>query len=253
MANMAIDIAAGVIVLLASIRGLRRGFLAQAIGLAALVGCVYAADPLRDLALPYAQAKFPTIQAPLFAKLLWWTAAVLGFVVMAGLATTIVKLLKTKPYNGEPEKDAADQGGGFVLGAAKGVIVTAFLLWGLQTYEPAAMKLGPWVEQQMTKSRVLMLSRKHHPAERLWHAPPVQSFVSRVKSRGFWQHSSDETAPPAESAPSTESPETESAPIQASAGRKPTLEMPKLDPDSPEFLREVDRIMKAAGLQDGSH
>ena len=56
---MALDIAAGVIVLLASIRGFRRGFLAQAIGLAALVACVYAADPIRHFALPYAQAKFP--------------------------------------------------------------------------------------------------------------------------------------------------------------------------------------------------
>ena len=41
--------------------------------------------------------------------------------------------------------------------------------------------------------------------------------------------------------------------VQAAVGRGPTLEMPKLDPASPEFLREVDRIMNAAGLRDGSH
>ena len=76
---MALDIAAGVIVLLAAIRGYRRGFITQAIGLAALVGCVYAADPMRDFALPYAQAKFPTIQAPLFAKLLWVDGRRAGF------------------------------------------------------------------------------------------------------------------------------------------------------------------------------
>ncbi len=242
---MALDIAAGVIVLLASIRGYRSGFISQAIGLAAIVGCVYAADPLRDFALPYAQAKFPTIQAPLFAKLLWWTAAVLGFVVMAGLATTIVKLLKTKPYNGEPDRAPADLGGGFLLGTCKGAVLTAFLFWGLQSYEPAAAKLGPWVEKQLTTSKALALSRTHRPAERLWHAPPIQAFVTRVKSRGFWDRQSDEHSP----SPSAEL----TAPVQAAVGRGPTLEIPKLDPASPEFLREVDRIMNAAGLQKGSH
>jgi len=249
MADMAIDIAAGVMILLASIRGLRRGFLAQAIGLAALIGCVYAADPLRDLALPYAQAKFPTIQAPLFAKLLWWVAAVLGFVVMAGLATTIVKLLKAKPYEGEPEKAPVDRGGGFVFGALKGAVVTAFLLWGLQAYEPAILKLGPWVEQQVTKSRVLMLSRTHHPAERLWHAVPVQAFVARVKSRGFWQRPSEEK----EAEPASSEKRSDAEPVQAAVSRGPTLELPKLDPASPEFLREFDRIMTTPGLSDGSH
>lgn len=240
---MALDIAAGVIVLLASIRGFRRGFVAQAIGVAALIGCVYAADPLRDFALPYAQAKFPTIQAPLFAKLLWWTAAVLGFVLMAGLATTIVKLVKAKPYAGEPERDAADQGGGFLVGAAKGTIVTAFLLWGIQLHEDAAVKLGPWVQHQVETSRGLALSRKHQPAERLWNAPPVRAFVARVKSRGFWVKPSGEASPSAEASP----------PVQASVGRATTLEVPKLDPASPDFLRDVDRIMNAAGLRDGSH
>jgi hypothetical protein len=31
------------------------------------------------------------------------------------------------------------------------------------------------------------------------------------------------------------------------------MELPKLDPASPDFLREVDRIMRASGLKDGSH
>lgn len=241
---MALDIAAGVIVLLAALRGYRRGFIAQTIGLAALVACVYAADPLRDLVLPHAQAKFPTIQAPLLSKLLWWTAGVLGFVVMAGLATTIVKLMKAKTYAAEPERDAADQGGGFLLGAAKGAIVAAFLFWGLQQHEDAAAKLGPWVQKQVATSRGLTLSRTHRPAERLWNAPPVQAFVARVKSRGLWSPSP--VTPPSPSAELAE-------PVQASAGRGTTMELPKLDPTSPDFLREVDRILRANGLNDGSH
>ena len=157
---MALDIAAGVIVLLGVDPGISKGFVAQAIGLAALIGCVYAADPLRDLALPYAQAKFPTIQAPLFAKLLWWTAAVLGFVVMAGLATTIVKLLKTKPYDGEPEGHGRP-GGRIRAWRGQGERSSRVPALGAPAHEPAAVKLGPWVEQQIAKSRGLALSRTH--------------------------------------------------------------------------------------------
>ena len=164
---------------------------------------------------------------------------------MAGLATTIVKLLKAKPYNAEPERDAADQGGGFLLGAAKGAIVASFLFWGLQQHEDAAEKLGPWVQKQVATSRGLVLSRTHRPAERLWNAPPVQSFVTRVKSRGMWSPSPIKP-PPAPSAELTE-------PVQASVGRGTTMELPKLDPASPDFLRDLDRLMDAAGLRDGSH
>ena len=47
---MGLDIALGIMVLLGAIRGWFKGFVLQAIRLSGLVGCVYAAGPVRDYA-----------------------------------------------------------------------------------------------------------------------------------------------------------------------------------------------------------
>ena len=53
---MGLDIALGIMVLLGAIRGWFRGFVLQAIRLGGLVGCVYAAGPIRDYARPHVVA-----------------------------------------------------------------------------------------------------------------------------------------------------------------------------------------------------
>ena len=45
---MGLDIALGLMILLGAIRGWFRGFVLQALQLGGLVGCVYAAGPIRD-------------------------------------------------------------------------------------------------------------------------------------------------------------------------------------------------------------
>ncbi len=180
---MGLDIAFGVIVLLAALRGWFKGFFLQAIQLAALVGCVYLADPMRDLARPYAR-EYITINFNVLDRLLWWTAAVLSYIVTSGVAISLLRLAQRR---GSPDQDVrrGDQGLGFLLGAAKGVLVGLFLAWGITGHAPRYIEAGGWVGEQVKTSRTLKLSVSQRPAERLWKSTPVQEFVARVRDRGF--------------------------------------------------------------------
>ncbi len=143
---MGLDIALGIMVLLAAIRGWFRGFVIQAIRLGGLVGCVYAAGPLRDyarvlrLALP-GDADPPP---PMLDRLLWWTSAVVSYVTMVvGLASLAVKLYRRRPY-GEPEPNHADQFAGMLLAAGKAAVVASFLVGALDKYALSWVKQVPW-------------------------------------------------------------------------------------------------------------
>ena len=74
---MGLDIALGVMILLGAIRGWFRGFVLQAIRLGGLVGCVYAAGPIRDQARPHV-VPLPgrSIPPPMLDRMLWWSSAV---------------------------------------------------------------------------------------------------------------------------------------------------------------------------------
>jgi uncharacterized membrane protein required for colicin V production len=236
---MGLDVTLAVFVLLAGIRGWLKGFVRQGIGIAALIGCVYLADPVRDETRPYVQSYFPSIRPELFEKMLWWTSAVACYVLMAGIALWIVKAYRRKPY-GEPEPNRGDQGGGFAMGLFKGLIIASFLTAALTKYDSTISKVtgGTWVEEQIKSSQALAWSAEYKPAERLWNAPPVQAFVARVRSRGLWNE-------PTKSA--------EAPPIQTASSPPRTLIVPPppapLDPASPDFLREVDESMRKEGIR----
>ena len=123
---MGLDITLGVLVLLAGIRGWFKGFIRQAIPIGALVACVFLASPLRNLGRSYARDYFPSINHEVLDRLLWWTAAVLAYVITAGVAFSIVKSVRKRTY-GEPEPNRADQGAGFTLGVAKGNGIAFFV------------------------------------------------------------------------------------------------------------------------------
>jgi uncharacterized membrane protein required for colicin V production len=238
---MGLDIALGVVVLLAGIRGWLKGFVRQAIGLGALVGCVYLADPIRDYVRPHTQAYFPSIRPELFDKLLWWVAAVLAYIVSAGLAIWVVKLYRRRPY-GDPELHRADQGAGFTLGLAKGVILGVFLTAGILKYEPTYSKFVPtgWIDDTVKASVALDWSRQWKPADRIWNSMPVQAFVGHVWTRGLWVD---------------EPKSAEKPPVQAAAAPSApkTLQVPKtpedpIDPASPDFLRQLDNAIRHEGI-----
>ena len=72
---MGLDVALGVVILIAAIRGWLQGFVYQAIRIGGLVACVYLADPVRDQAKPHVLRYLPTIQPEVMDRILWWVAA----------------------------------------------------------------------------------------------------------------------------------------------------------------------------------
>lgn len=250
---MGLDIALGVVVLLAALRGWFKGFVLQAIQLASLVGCVYLADPVRDLARPYAQDYLPAIEIGILDKLLWWTSAVLTYVLTTGIAVSMVRLARRKPEP-DPDLHRGDRGLGFLLGAAKGVLVALFLAWGLSTHAPRYIQTGGWAGEQVQTSQALKLSAEYRPAERIWRSTPVQQFVTRIRERGF-----SETGSPRGSRSPEESARIETArPVEAPvspperiASRPRPLKIPEPatpDPRSERFLEEFDRALRESGL-----
>src|SRR4051794_24539996 len=136
---MGLDVALGVLVLLAAVRGWFRGFLLQAIRLGGLVSCVYLAEPVRELVRPFAREHLATISPDLLDKLLWWAAAVASYVVTTGVATWLVRAYRRHPY-GEVAPHRGDQSAGALLGASKGLLAAAFLTAGIDGYAPAYLK-----------------------------------------------------------------------------------------------------------------
>ncbi len=255
---MGLDAAFGAFILIWGIRGWFRGFLLQAIGLTALVGCVYLANPVRDAARPYAQEYFPAIAPAILDRLLWWGSAVACFVVWSGLGSWIVKIRRKPPY-GEPEPNRADQGAGFVFGAAKGAVLTAFLASGIVSYAPGHMKPGGVVEAQTKASKALVWAQEYQPAQKIWTSAPVQSFVSHVQHNGFWENNLVPAAAKPEIEPllggnqdGPKPPRTPSKPVET-AVRQPSLRIPsvprRLDPNSPTFRADLEAELRALGLK----
>lgn len=237
---MGLDITLGILVLLVGIRGWIRGFLLQAIQLGALIGAVYLADPLRDLALPFARESIPSVRPELLVKLLWWVAAVVSYLVLGGIPASLLRLHRRRPM-ADLEPRWRDAGAGFLLGVAKGVLYAAFLLWGLESASAKKyLQANDMAQQQITASRAVEFARTYQPAEKVWSSQPVQTYVGRIKSRGFWLD--DGTHPEAKGDAET------SPPLNArnATGAVPASLPRPLDPNSPDFLDDVDNALHAA-------
>ena len=233
---MGLDLALGAVVLLAAIRGWARGFLLQAVRLAAMVGSVFAAGPIRDVARPYAREHIPTMAPDVLDKLLWWTAAVVTAVVASGVASAIVRGAKNR---GDRESGGgdADRGAGLLMGAAKGLIVASFLAAGIDRYSAKYLGEVPWAREQIEKSRGMQFSQTYRPAMRLWESAPVRRFVAHVRQAGL------STPEPAGGATESADSRLLHAPAP-SAAIPPALSLPgplPLDPASPDFLRDLDK------------
>ena len=87
---MGMDLILGAIVLVSALRGWFRGFFSQAIRLGGLVGGVYLAGPLRDLARPIAAERMTSMSPELLDRILWWVAAVGSYVILSGTATGLL-------------------------------------------------------------------------------------------------------------------------------------------------------------------
>lgn len=251
---MGIDVTLGVIVFLAGLRGWLRGFMLQAIQIGALVGCVYLANPGRDLARPYVQPHFPTMSAEVLDRLLWWSSAVASYVVTSGIALSLVRAFKKRPYGGEPDTNRGNQGAGFLLGALKGAVIASFLAGALIDQAPTYLKMKSpsWFEDQFQTSRAMRWAEQYQPSQRIWNSPPVQMLVAHVRANGLMlegEAADEETAPKRlpESASEAERPVQTASETPAPK----TLRIPRpspLDPDAPDFLDRLEREMRREGI-----
>lgn len=227
---MGLDLALGLLVLATAVRGYLRGFVLQAIRLGGLVLCVYAADPVRDLAKPEVLPYLPSIKPALVDRGLWWASAILSYVVLVGLATLAVKLYRRQPY-GLDEANRNDQLAGAMLGLAKGLVVAAFLASAIDTYALKSFKRMPsWVDAQAKESTALAWNQQYRPAARIWGSDPVRHYVSHVKRMGL-------------NPPGTKADKVEETPVKT-ASRTPRLELssPENSGIDPEVLEAVEAI-----------
>ena len=225
---MGLDLALGVIVLLGAIRGWLKGFILQAIRLAGVVACVYAADPVRDLVKPYVVPHLPSIRPELVDRLIWWSAAAVSYVVLVGLATMIYKLSRRQAFGlAEPRRN--DQYAGFTLGALKGLVVAMFLVSGLERFAVERVKGIAWAEEQVQTSKVLKWNAQYQPVARIWASPPVKHFVDHVQRMGLKNP---------EPSPVT----TDVKPLQAASTRAPRLLVPSGDLDTSAVSQAIETI-----------
>jgi uncharacterized membrane protein required for colicin V production len=263
---MGLDIALGVLVLLSAVRGWFRGFALQAMQIAALVGSIYVAAPLRDLVRPYARTYLQGMGPEILDRLLWWTAAVLSYLVMAGVGSGLVKMHKRRTY-AEFEPNRGDQGMGFLVGALKGALVAMFLVAAVERRAPDYTAQGGLVADQVRTSKALVLSAQYRPAEQVWESAVVQSLVKVVKREGLGAPKDEPAAASdagaGEAATAVAEPATAERvdrigsrtsiePLRSAAGRLPSLSLPALGPNDPGFLPWFDAELRREGIRGGS-
>ena len=232
---MGLDIALAIMILIAAVRGWMRGFILQAIRLGGLVSGIYLADPVRDLAKPHV-IKYLSSLPPIFLdRMLWWTSAVLSYLVMVGLASLAVKMSRRRSF-GEVEPSRLDQFAGFLLGGVKGAITVAFLVAGFHTYGLSWARGVDWADEQVKTSHALVWNEQYQPAVKIWNSPPVQVLVERVQTRGL--------KPPGASKPTElESPLLEKLETEtARAGvDTPRMQIPNLS-DAEKLHKELSEL-----------
>ena len=237
---MGLDLALGAVILLAAIRGWLRGFVSQAIRLAGFVGCFYLADPVRDQARPYVLSRLPKVDPALMDRMLWWASAVVSYVVVVGLATLAIKLMRRPDASGSSETRRDDRFAGFLFGAAKGAVVAVFLTAAVQKYGLEAAKRSEWAGKQVENSKALAWNQKYQPVPKIWESPPVRRFVEHIQRNGL--------SPTPVAAPAAD--EVADLHPDDGARRPPRLDFAPLDPTAadpdldldPEVAEDLERF-----------
>jgi uncharacterized membrane protein required for colicin V production len=183
--TMGLDVALGVIILSGALRGWFRGFTAQAVRLMGLVSCVYLALPVRDQVRPYILAKLPAIHPDKLDRILWWVSAVVSYLVLVGLVSLALQLMKSPPAPGAVGVRRGDRLGGFLLGAAKAAVIAAFLAAGVEKYGADLARNVSWADRQVDGSYALAWTAQYQPVPRLWATSPVRNFVQQIQRNGM--------------------------------------------------------------------
>jgi uncharacterized membrane protein required for colicin V production len=184
---MGLDVALAIVILIAAIRGWIKGFVSQSVRIAGLIGCVYAADPLRAQVLPQVRPYVQSMPADIVDRFLWWACAAAAYVVFVGTATLLTKMTQRPEIPGIPDDSGRnDQFGGFLLGAIKGTLMAAFLAAGIQhKLVLDQLKTVSWADQQIKTSMALKWNTEYQPVPKIWSSVPVQHFTNQIYVMGI--------------------------------------------------------------------
>ena len=174
----------GALILIGAVRGWFRGFLPQAVGLASLAGCVYLADPVRDLRGLDARQYLPTIQHELLDRLLGGSRRSPRIWSWPAWQPGVVRALRRRTPFGEIQPNYSDQGAGFVLGGGKALIIAAFIASGIVRDVPEYIKAGR-VGEQVRTSRALEWTAEYKPVDRIWSSASRPVVRRPRRCRGF--------------------------------------------------------------------
>ena len=191
---MGLDLVLGAMVLLAAVRGWFKGFTSQAVRLGSFVACFYLASPVREEIRPYIAPKLSAMDPALLDRILWWVSVVIAYILMLAFLSLSIRLMATPPEPGEPKIRKPDRFGGLLLGAAKGLLVAAFLGAAVLKFGADLGKHFPWVERQTQGSFALKWTERYQPVPRIWATPPVRRFVEHIQRNGLGQSAEDEPA-----------------------------------------------------------
>jgi uncharacterized membrane protein required for colicin V production len=240
---MGLDVVLGLVILIAALRGWFKGFTNQAVRIGGFIACFYLADPVREQARPYVLAKLPTIEPALMDRILWWACAVVSYIVLVGFSTLAIQLMRSPPEPGALQSRREDRFAGLFLGAAKGLLVAAFLAAGIQKYTGDIARNLPWADRQAQDSYALVWTDRYQPVPRIWAAPPVRRFVEHIQRNGLKNSSEAEAGKQVAERTSPKAEETNHAPRLAF----PPVEAPLPDTASdlllldPEIVKELER------------
>src|SRR5262249_13285753 len=182
---MGLDLALGVIILIAAFRGWFRGFISQSVRLLSVVAGVYEADRVRDYVKPYIIPYLSSIQPDLVDRLLWWVSALVTYLVLFGGVSIVIKMTRRPEIPGISQSGRNDQFAGFFLGGAKGFLLAVFIAAGIQTYGMEQAKSVSWAEEQVKASWALRWNETYQPAKKIWRSRPVQHFVDHIQRLGL--------------------------------------------------------------------
>ncbi len=182
---MGLDLALGVVILIAAFRGWFQGFMGQAVRLASLVACVYLADRVRDYARPYVTPYLSSIEPDLVDRLLWWVSAVATYIVLVGAAMVVIRMTRRPEIPGISQSARNDQFAGFLLGGAKGLVVAAFVAAAILRYGSQPIETVPWAAEQVKTSLAVRWTETYQPVPRIWSSRPVRHFVDHIQRMGL--------------------------------------------------------------------
>jgi hypothetical protein len=121
-------------------------------------------------------------------RILWWLSCGVSYIVLVGTVSLLIAIARRPAEEGATAAALPipnDRLGGFLLGAAKGLLAAIFLTAGIQTYALSQIAAIPWADQQVKGSKALAWNETYQPAPRIWQSAPIQQFVAHVQKMGM--------------------------------------------------------------------